>query len=245
MASDAKSLIRAVLTAAVPSGSGRWVELPGFVYGVPKPTRDVDAAKNVLAEAFVRLYAIAALRHFGPKGGDVEFVLLCKLEDSGDRLEFHSYTPYPEIVSHIKTLIASPGSGAHVARALKGFEGKVASECVFPEAYLFPVVAICSPTKKHFRFTYRNQFNDPDQFLNPYHCKTTSGFLNFVGCLLHKQAGKPDARIQVDNMHAVLGKGLDPFIRWVYDLTANGGFYPENVLVNVDNPEAFDVKYTG
>jgi hypothetical protein len=113
-----------------------------------------------------------------------------------------------------------------------------------PNDVWVPVAVVYSPTRQNILFSNLNQIDAGDQFLNPGLCRTTSGFLNYLGSLMVKLSLNPKMRIQVANIECLLGKHLDPFIRWIHHAAATGAvFDSDRLYVNVDRPEEYDFKY--
>jgi len=87
----------------------------------------------------------------------------------------------------------------------------------------------------------------PDQFLDPEFCRTTSGFLNFLGTLLllDQNSDTPDhLRAIAHKANTLADHGLDEWLRWLYCLIDFGTLYePKRVLINSLDPEQFFYSY--
>src|ERR1700730_6723423 len=112
-----------------------------------------------------------------------------------------------------------------------------------PDIFL-PLVFVYQPILKRLTITNQSHFSNPQQFLDANLCRTTSGFLNFIGALC----------IRVDsengviewNVESAMNQGLDQWFRWLYYcLDTGNGFDPKLLYVSADNPERYLYDYTG
>jgi len=111
-----------------------------------------------------------------------------------------------------------------------------------PLGVLFPVVILYRPASKLVLLANDNHFQDPQQFIDPHLCHTTSGFLNFVGAL-SLAVGQGSRQIVIRNQQALESAGLSEFLRWLDEFWHNGTWQTQRILVNAANPEEYLYDY--
>jgi hypothetical protein len=105
-----------------------------------------------------------------------------------------------------------------------------------------PVVVDCDRSAGRYAFENANQLQAPRQFINPYWCQTTSGFLNFLGAREIDGA----EMFLLSDVDALEDQGLDEWFRWLYCTMETGTtFDTGRLLVRSDEPETWVYDYDG
>jgi hypothetical protein len=113
--------------------------------------------------------------------------------------------------------------------------------------HLVPVVATYRPPLSHLLLTNIDHFDNPEQFLDPNACRTTSGFLNFLGALtvaqmkIESESAAPVIRFK--NIEDTVNQGLEQWFRWLYNAMDRGEWSPSRIFVNSRNPEEYAYRY--
>ncbi|MEP6729371.1 MAG: hypothetical protein ABJE10_01980 [bacterium] len=235
--------IRGVLQTQVPSSIGNWCPLPGFKFSSSHAATDDPEFLKFFISSFLRLYAVGVQEMFGGDAAELEFVLLCKFRQVDETLRFQSYAPWPKLNEFMMNAV-DQSVVAQLPALLNSFTGAIEKHCAFPNDVWVPVAVVYNPLSNHILFSNINQLESGDQFLKVGLTRTTSGYLNYLGTLMFRLAAQPKMKIEVANLDNLLGKGMDPFIRWIHHAAATGiVFDSDRVFVNVDNPEEYDFKY--
>jgi hypothetical protein len=241
----AATAIKKVLDAPAPYPSSQWRALPGFTFGLPRTGSDDEAFGRSFIDTMMRLYAMAVRHEFQAAKDVAQFVALCQLSWSDDRLSFTGFAPREGIKTFVQQSIASKQAMAKLPALLDSFDGKMVRRCAFPAEVWVPLAVVYTPADGQILFSNINQLESPAQFLNPAYCTTTSGFLNYLGSLLLQTSITPNQRIQVKDVHHLVGQGVDPFIRWIHHAIASGSIFDSNrIFVKTADPEQYDFKYS-
>ena len=238
--------IKDVLAASVPSSKTGWISLPSFAYTIPNGGGEGNEEMiRFFTSSMLKLCSIATTKAFASAKSEVQLVALCKVDSGDGKMSFRSCVPYASIVNFVATQLPPVVTAKHTQAALESFTMPVKQRCALPVGGWAPVVIVYDPKAMSILLTNLNQIQSPEQFQNPHTCGTTSGFLNFLGTFfLTHQADDTQSLIQVNDIEALLGKGLDPWIRWIHHFMETGtAFESERVFVKADEPERYDYRY--
>jgi hypothetical protein len=238
--------IQGVLAASVPASKSGWISLPSFVFGIPSGDGDrVEEMVRYFTSSMLKLHGIATATVFAEAKSEVQFVALCRVDHEDGVISFRSFAPDPDIVTFVTAQVPPAVAAQHTHALLENFAMPVRQSCVLPLGGWAPVVVAYSPNTRSVLLTNLNQIRTPEQFQNPWTCMTTSGFLNFLGTFLLKyQTDDTQTVVEVSDIEALLGEGLDPWIRWLHHFMETGTAFESNrVFVRQDEPEQYDYKY--
>jgi hypothetical protein len=223
---------------AFPTDSG-WIPLPGFDFQMEVPDRE-DAIK-VFIKTMFRLASIATAAAFSEACQETQFVMLCKWFRKGPIVVFRSFVPHPGVVEFMQSQLPPQGSSASLNRLFEGSGLNVQHKYALPMDVLCPVVFVYRPAERHMFLGNENHFSNPEQFLSPNACRTTSGFLNFLGALSLLQAKDKNASkpLVINNVEDLVGAGLDEWLRWMYRTMERGTSELGRIRVKSNDPEQY------
>jgi hypothetical protein len=214
------------------------IPLPGFRYEATATKPDME---KTFVKGMIQLLASATKRASGPAGGDVQFVTLVELSLDKPRLAFEFDCPNPALPAYVKKQLSAKETATEGLSILG--QTPIEYQMVIPPNQRVPVVVHYQAQKDNILFINRNHMTNAEQFLDPNLCRTTSGFLNFIGALLLLQAeGQAGGHIkrmlnQVDNF---LDHGLDEWLRWLFYLAETRTLYEaDRILVDREHPEHY------
>jgi hypothetical protein len=203
--------------------SCEWRPLPTLAYVHPLADADAtstveDVARVVFRSAVGGLKAIAEER-----GEDLSLVSLARFEVDSDELRCVLACPSQGVIDHVKALWAAD-RGEREANARRLADMDLRLRFGLPLETLVPVVLSYDLRGAQGDVMNQNHLADPDQFLSPASCGTTSGFLNMVGSLALKGGGS----IALNNLHDFVDAGRDEWLRWFFHARETG------VLLDLD-----------
>jgi hypothetical protein len=238
--------LQRVLTAQVPRKSGRWEPVPGFQFSINAPDELHQQFTEHFARVICGLYANAARAILDKAVAEHQFVFLLRLKSAPGELTASSYVHLQPIIDFVTNWLPPRRNAQQLSQMLEKSPLKLTHRCVVLQRGWAPVVAVYRPAEQSVLLTNENQVMAPDQFLEPGKCRTTPGFLNFLGTLMVKseQAGDDSLVLQFNNVSNLLGKGIDPWIRWLYHaMETTSVFDSDRIYVNADDPNAYDFRY--
>lgn len=221
-----------------------WISLPNYRFSSPVP--DTQEAVAAFIKAMLRVVALGTAEIFPSPVQELQFVMLCRWNREGEDLNFVAYLPFQELVGFALDHLPPRMESSTLARAFRNKPVDVHHNYAFPIDTLCPIVAVCRPILKHVQFANRNQFAAPDQFLDPNTCRTTSGFLNFLGTHAIKRAGSDPNELYplvYRNVEHLLDAGLEQWFRWLYHVMDCGIWETERIFVSSANPEEYAYRY--
>ena len=214
-----------------------WMPVPVVSYNRPGPQPE---DLNQLVKLFLRLAVGGADEVASARGGELQFVGLFHLAVGEDRTVLSLTCPYEEPRRLMKqvwgtTAAKDPQVFARISRDLD-------FKCKFVGDIYVPIVFVFSPTSDSVLLINHNHFSNPNQFIVPELCQTTSGFLNFIGASNIKGSSTTIVR----NLEPLMNKGLDEWFRWLYCTTETGILFdPALLLVRRSDPEEWVYDYNG
>jgi hypothetical protein len=238
--------LQRVLTAQVPRTSGRWTPLPGFQFSINAPDELHDEFGKYFARVICGLYANAAHAILDKSVAEHQFVFLLRVQSGPGKLTASSYVHLQALIDFAENWLPPKGNAQRLSEMLEASPLRITHRCVVLQHTWAPVVAVYRPAEQSVLLTNENQVTAPGQFLEPAKCRTTPGFLNFLGTLMIKseQAGDESLVLQFDDVSNLLGKGIDPWIRWLYHaMETTSVFDSDRIYVNADDPDAYDFRY--
>ena len=224
-----------------------WIPLPNFEFAVPLAETSEDILKGFV-KMMLSVTARGVQEVFPSTQSEIQLVMLCKLTQEDGGLAFTAYVPFQELVEFAHNHLPPRMMSDKLKRALAAMDLEIQHQYVVPVDLLTPVVVVYRPASKHVLLTNKNHFTSPQQFLNPRICRTTSGFLSFLGTFMlqsgESQSGK--AKIfKVENSEDLVKEGLNQWFRWLSQMTNQGGWETSRIFVNVQKPEEYLYDYDG
>jgi hypothetical protein len=211
-----------------------WAPIPEVEY--VRPTVEGDALRDAV-KAFFWFVVLGLDDFFGPT--QREFVSLFALRRSDDDVRLALICPYREPLDFV---LQQHGSGLDpdFADRITGWE--VEHRYTLVEELLIPIVFVYDGAARHVLLMNKHHFHNPEQFLSPRLCRTTSGFLNFIGA----QVIRESPTVLVSDIESIMNEGLDEWFRWLYCMFETGRrFESKRLLVMKANPEEYAYDYDG
>ncbi|MBS1869444.1 MAG: hypothetical protein JSS99_07245 [Actinobacteria bacterium] len=206
-----------------------WMAVPTLNWVWRQPVVELEQQVRLFMHSL--MFAVDATSD----GGAVQFVILLGVEPKPDETELSVVCPLGAPLAQLRTALATQD----LAPA-----GEVDIEMRFgarSDVHV-PVVVDCDRATGRYAFNNHNQLADPKQFMNPYACRSTSGFLNFIGA---REIMGPGMVVMTD-LDTLHDKGLDEWFRWLCCTTETGvSFDAERLLVRRDDPEIWIYDYDG
>ena len=224
-----------------------WMPIPTVTYHRPaQSVRDGDELRQLIKGLFGMV--VAGLPELpGPATAVKEFVTMLRLTQDEHEIALTFISPYPEALH----LMASGSSidlggpeGERIMERISGVE--IQHSYAIIEGIFLPVVVSYDPGAKRVHFVNKNHVANPDQFMSPWLCRTTSGFLNFIGAQQIAIELRKSKNIVVSDLEAVMNQGLDEWFRWLYYAMETGMMLEtDRLLVNKADPEQYAYQYSG
>jgi hypothetical protein len=242
LAAELKRLNRQKVLAPRPGWNpDEWIPIPVLEY-----TLRPEAAQGEQLKQAVKAFFWMIVAGLGEPGQPAkrQFVTLLRLVRNEKRgVTFHLVCPFQEPLQYAAAARPGDAAAAEWMQRVAGFE--VQHKYAVLEDCLVPVVVDYDRPARTAALENRNHLSNPVQFISPWLCRTTSGFLNSIGAqaLEGLQGPKP---MVVSNLEALMNQGLDEWFRWFYCLTETGGrFEAKRLLVRKANPEEWAYDYDG
>jgi len=224
--------------ADLPAGLQR---LPGFRFATSAKKEAVDDVSKLFVRGMIHVVASGIVRSTPANLKEFQFVSLAQVSRAENEFEFAFDCPYASIVELARAQLGKASSPAEVA------DVRIRYEIAIVPGLRMLVVFSYTPGSKTLLVTHKNHLSNPTQFLKPDLCKTTSGFLNFIGTLFLLE----EISSEVDNFSPILAfanselnRGLDELLRWIYCLVDRNELYNgDRILIDPQNPERFFFSY--
>lgn len=205
-----------------------WLPIPTFTWVSRRPDADLGHHLKML----MRLLMASVYATCGPDR--VEFVILLSVDSQPGEMEISILCPLDAPIALMKRSIAN--------RDLPTVEMEIELRFKVLADIQVPVVVQCDRRAGRYVFSNGNQIDAPRQFVNPLWCRTTSGFLNFIGARAIDGAGM----MAISNLAALHDRGLDEWLRWLYCTTETGVIFDaDKLLVRRDDSESWIYDYDG
>jgi len=232
-----------------------WISLPCFKYTQALAGSNEHTVRKTVKLIF-QVIATGLTQVFSPSLKEIQFVMLCEVSFEAGCVAVSVYCPFQELVAFCanfmrsSTSIYRPWSWPRaLMTSLQSRKISVHHDYKLPTGCLVPIVVAYQPSLLKIALSNLNHFANPDQFLSPHRCHTTSGFLNFLGaCSLKHELQKrinPDAPqlILLEHIEGAFGKGLDQWFRWLYHVLDRGTWETQRIFVGNKNPEEYIYSY--
>jgi hypothetical protein len=222
-----------------------WIPLPNYSFNMPLP--DSEAAFAEFAKLMFRMIALGVAEAHPKPSDEFQFVLLCRSFKEGNRTCFTAYAPFPQVVTFVRNHLPPKMESKALGQFLKDSQIEVRHSYAFPLDILLPMGIFYYPAANQVLFSNRNQYETPQQFLNPYSCQTTSGFLNFLGSFsLAAAKGDPASRktFVVGKVDDPVGTGLKEWSRWLQHYIDCGLWETDRILISSKDPEHYLYNYS-
>ena len=212
------------------------------------PLPDSEEAFKEFAKLMFRIIALG-VEEAPPKPSDeFQLVLLCRSAKEGNRVSFTAYVPFPQLVTFVRNHLPPNMESKTLAQILKNSQIEVRHSYAFSlDDILFPMGIFYYPAGNQVLFSNRKQYEAPQEFLNPYSCRTTSGFLNFLGSFSLKAAkGDPASRktLVAGKVDDPIGAGLKEWSRWMQHFIDRGIWETDRILISPKDPERYLYNYS-
>ena len=214
------------------------IELPSFTWEIEKK-RVPDLGDKDMVRNWMRYLAIASAAVAEKTKGDLAFVVLVRIQSDDRTFSLAVHCPYSQIVEPLWDKATLESRFVGTTPDIRHKYALLDAQC--------PVVVAYSAASNEVLLTNENHIGNPMQFLEPEHCSTTSGLLNFIGALSLLEALKPD-----DAPHERAGEWVksaiaarnDEWLRWFFHLAAERVVLdPKRILVVPDSPETYFYDY--
>ncbi len=227
--------------------------LPGFLFRLAK--RDMpqmgqsEASGKLFVKGMMHLLAFALTKFRGGESADFQFVSLVQLSITETEFRFSFDCPYPAIVQFMQEPQLAERPSLESLGSLTDMSMKY--DFALPNEIRLPVVFVYQPAKSFLHIANQNHFSNPSYFLEPEHCRTTSGLLNFIGTLLlleqmsDQKSEYAHIRKILAQAENVLNSNLDEWLRWLYCLVDTSALFDQKrILVDPENPEKYYYDYS-
>lgn len=215
-----------------------WMRLPAFGWAHPGASADQ-------ADALLRLFLRMIVTSLEPRAeAGLEFCGLLKVE-TGDGFDLSFACPFEEP----RTLLERVAGAAPAER--EQLFGRLTTrdlqmQLVAPAGLRVPVAFQIEPGVDRVRLGNQAVVSNPEDFLSPGSCRTTSGFLGFVGATMVRDAFATQPVMLVSDIEAAMNQGLDEWFRWLYCSMERGiSLDLDRVFVRRSDPEQFLYDYDG
>jgi hypothetical protein len=217
------------------------IALPTFGLEWPVNNRTEGGEKALIKGA---VYLIGSILGDLPRAQAerFEFVSLVEVNSTAKKINIDFACPYPDIVDRAKDRWANRAKLSHEAFELAE-ELEVENRFMLPIGVRMPLVFDYQHRAKHLLVVNKNQVSSPDQFLDPETCRTTSGFLNFLGtlCMLDKMHDDTQyIKAITARANTLMNRDLDEWLRWLYQFMDRGTVVNySHILVSSSSPETY------
>jgi hypothetical protein len=219
-----------------------WMAIPDVRYVRPEATMAEEDFKAVVKSFFWMIVAgIVETPAFA--AGETAFVSLVRIRREDGDLVISLTCPFDAPLRYVTGLTREDLAGSAGQRlSARLRDVGVEHRYMLVEDLLVPIVVHYDSRASHVLLTNQNHFSNPDQFISPWLCSTTSGFLNFIGA----QELRESRAVLVADPEAIMNEGLDEWFRWLYCTMETGKNYESRrLLVRRDNPEEWVYDYDG
>lgn len=224
-----------------------WIPLPNFVFAVPLPAANDEILKGFV-KVIISLTARGVQEVFSMARSEVQFVTLCHLTTENGEMTFSAYTPFLGLVEFARNHLPPRMKSEKLREVIAGMDVVIQHRYAVPVDQFTPLVVVYEPKSRHILLTNENHFTNPQQFLDPRICLTTSGFLSFLGTFTLQSARSSADRpqiIELSNAQDWRNKGLEQWFRWFSQITNDGRWEISRIFVNNQNPEQYIYSYDG
>jgi len=218
--------------------SSTWIPLPGWSFSGPIKQDDIAP----FVKSMFRVIARALYDAFPRSLQELQFATLCKISVSENTLEFRFWAPYRKLIDLVVGHLPPEMELEDCARYFQEVSPDVHHQYRLEPDILAPVAVFYRPALGHVVFTNKNVVANPRQYLDPQLCRTTSGFLTFLGALEIHRSSQQEALsdlIVINDPRFYADKGLDQWVRWLGCVLEEGSSNLERVHVNLHAPEEY------
>mgnify|MGYP002620229184 CR=1 FL=1 len=179
---------------------------------------------------------------------EVQVLVLLKLRTEGDAWRVTVISPWHELVGYL-TDNCPPRAAVDVWReATDKLAADVTHQYAVVLDALTPIAFRYRPALRQMLATNKVQMSDPEQFLQPQLCKTTSHFLNFVGTIsMHYRMAETEGKTPVflfEDIDNLFDAGLDHWFAWLYFWIDTSTLIDlDRLFVGAKNPEEYRYHY--
>ena len=227
-------------------------DLPSDLIGLPNfdftwPNNDRRQGTEKMFVKFLMYLIAAALRApFRAQTERFVFVSLVEFNMTEENFKFKFMCPYPDIVSQAQQSFKTAQAKAAFADTFKDME--INHKYAIPLGIRVPLVFDYNHRDNRLLIMNHNHMSDPDQFLDPQKCRSTSGFLSFLGTISMLENMQSDVQYMnsiVSFVNTLPNQGLDELLRWLYNLIDHGVLlYPSRILIDPNSPETYYYNYS-
>jgi hypothetical protein len=217
-----------------------WSPIRQFTWSFPTDTGETH---KELVKVFARALSTAIDLTLRRPGFDPAMVALVRMSQEGSRTAFTTIAPYREPFDFLERVFHTPSASPEHDRF-----GRRAGELELELRFglladtLVPIVISCGPDPQTVVLDNRRHLGNPREFLDPELCRSTSGFLSFVGAVSLVGDETP---LSFDDA-SVLSRELDEWLRWLHYCMKTGVLLdPDRLLVNRSAPERYVFEYDG
>jgi hypothetical protein len=218
-------------------------DLPAGLIPVPsvrcetKTTKDDPTLQKIFVKGMIQVVASAIVA--AKLNDEVQHLALVEFTLGAQQMAFELYCASAALVHGIKQAMRT--------KALENVSDlTIEYQMAIPPDARVPLVFWYQPKTKRLLVINKHHMNNPEQFLDPQKCRTTSGLLNFIGSLLllekFGEASVVSSHLKnfLLRLDGYLDSGLDEWLRWLFFLASSGVIYQASrVLVHPDQSERY------
>lgn len=216
------------------------IGLPSFNFHTTVDSASPDLEK-MLVKGMIQLIALAILDFTSERKEDFTFATLARSTLDGGKFSFEFFCPHMQLVELVNSYHVRRPSYERLANLAIRYKFILLSDLTMPLVFSY------QPRNGELLVTNENQTQSPEQFLNPDWCRTTSGFLNFVGTLsMLSRAGDEAHHLEriASKINTVLDQGLDEWLRWLFCLIDTRSLCDtKQIMVDPEDPEKYFYSY--
>jgi hypothetical protein len=222
-----------------------WIPLPSYSFGMPLP--DSEEAFKEFTKLMFRVIAIGVAKTPPKPSEDYQLALLCRSYEEEHYTYFAAFAPSPQLVAFVRAHLPPNMDAKTLSAVIESSETEVRHAYAFLPDTLLPIAVFHYPAKHQVLVSNRNLYETPDEFLNPHSCRTTSGFLIFLGALSFVMAkSKPNSpkTFIAEKIDDPMSCGLTEWCRWQQHLLDSGSWETNRIFINENDPERYVYNYT-
>lgn len=211
------------------------------------PLPDSEEAFKEFVKLMFRIIALGVAEAPPKPSDEFQLTLLCRSFKEGNRTSFAAHAPFPQLVTFVRNHLPPNMESNTLGQILKNSQIEVRHKYAFSLDILLPISIFYYPAGNQVLFSNMNQYEAPQQFLNPYSCRNTSGFLNFLGSFsLAVAKSNPASRkaFVIGKVDDPVGVGLIEWSRWLQHYLDCGIWDANRIFISPKDPERYRYNYS-
>jgi hypothetical protein len=220
-----------------------WMKLPGW--GFELPIGDKTEQMQRLFIVIVARTLSLALQALIPNSlAETQTLIVSTLRIEGKMLHLSLWCPHQEVIAYLLDHTPPRMSAEQWYEDIRASGADVIWDCEMYPGLLTPIVFVYQPKLRQMRVTNANHRSNPDQFLTPRRCTSTSNFLNFLSSFSLRLGHGPNV-ILLDNVDMLIDAGVDQWLAWWFHYMTTGNIFdPDLIYISTRDPERFVFQTT-